>query len=221
MAHSLTRKTTRGAASRRYRFLLLSFLLVASTRDAAAQAVYAGIPRQRFDYTYSSQRNSEWCWAAAIQMVLNYYGVRISQEDIVARSFGVDPRTGTLPDWPGSFQVISANLNGWSIDEGGSRYMVSSQIGWGAPPPAFLLNEVANQRPVILAYMSTPTSGHAVVATAVSYTPSYSGPIIQSIIVRDPWPSGVNIANNGRVEYPGYMLASHMTTYWIIRVQPF
>jgi hypothetical protein len=151
-------------------------------------------------------------------MVLNYYGLSVSQESIVAQSFGVDP-AGNLPDWPGSFQVITANLNGWRVDAGGTSYVVSAQLGWGAPPPAVLLNEVASQRPVILAYMSGPTSGHAVVATAVSFIPSYYGPAVQSIIVRDPWPSGFNLANNGRVEYPGRVLATQMTAYWIIRVQ--
>lgn len=201
-------------ASRR----MLSLLLVCLPGVLDAQQ-YVGIPRERFDYAYSSQHNSEWCWAASIQMVLNYYGIRISQEDIVARSYGVAPG-GRLPDWPGSFQTITANLNGWSIDDGGQVYTVSAQLGWGAPPPTLLLTELNNQRPVILAYMNGPGSGHAVVSTAASFIPWGTGPIVQSIIVRDPWPTQTNIAANGRVEYPAIILARNITAYWIIRVGP-
>lgn len=185
---------------------------------AAASGQYVGIRRESFDFSYSEQRNSQWCWAAAIQMVLAYYGVQVPQEEIVARTFGASP-SGELPNQPGSGEQITANLNNWSIDAGGQQYRVMAQVGSGAPPPALLLTELAEQRPVILAYMSGPASGHAVVATAASYTPSAYGPTVQSIVVRDPWPSPEHRATNGRVEYPGAGLARQIANYWIIRVE--
>ncbi|MDQ6828393.1 MAG: C39 family peptidase [Gemmatimonadota bacterium] len=184
------------------------------------QPQYTGILRQNFEFAYSSQHNSQWCWAASIQMVLAFYGLHVSQEEIVKRSYGTSAQ-GELPNRPGSGEVITANLNNWSVDEagGGGRYHVTAQVGRGAPPPALLLQEVSQQHPVILAYMSGPNSGHAVVATAASYTPSEQGPIVQSIIVRDPWPSEENKATNGRVEHPGADLARNIANYWIIRVE--
>ena len=151
-------------------------------------------------------------------MIFNYYGVNITQEQIVARSYGVDPY-GQLPNWTGSFQVITANLNNWSVDNSGRRYSVGATLNWGAPTPSYLVQELMAQRPVLIGYESGPNSGHAVVITACRYIPSAYGPIIQSIVVRDPWPSQANINNNGRVEYPGQNFADLMQAHWYIRIQ--
>lgn len=182
------------------------------------QPAYVGIPSSNFNYFASSQRNSNWCWAASLQMIFNYYGVNITQEQIVARSYGVDPY-GQLPNWTGSFQVITANLNNWSVDNSGRSYAVGATLNWGAPTPSYLVQELTAQRPVLIGYRSGSNSGHAVVVTACSYIPSAYGPIIQSIVVRDPWPSQENINNNGRAEYPGQNIANLMQAHWYIRIQ--
>lgn len=169
------------------------------------------------EYFASDQRNSQWCWAASIQMVFNYYGVDIQQEQIVARTYGVDPY-GRLPNWGGNFQNITQNLNNWSVDNRGRPYVVTAMLGQGAPTPAILLGELSQGRPLIIAYATGPGSGHAVVVTGASYTPSPYGPIIQSLIVRDPWPSPENVSNRGRVEYPGAILASKIQHYWYVYI---
>lgn len=195
--------------------LLLIIAFIGRTEPLAQQ--YAGIPSDRMNYFYSEQRRTQWCWAAAIQMVMNYYGVAISQETIVRRSYGSDP-FGNLPDWAGSLPIITANLNNWGIDDRGRRYMVTASFGLGAPAPALLLNELSQGHPVIIGYATSFSGGHAVVCTAANYTNSIYGPIINTIVVRDPWPSPENRLNGGRVEYPGLQLASRITGYWIIRV---
>lgn len=182
-------------------------------------AQYVGIPSETMQYFTASQHNSQWCWAASIQMVLNYLGVDISQEQIVARTYGVDA-SGNLPNWGGDFQRITGNLNNWSIDNRGRPYVVSSFFGSGAPPPSYLLSELAAGRPVIVGYASGPSSAHAVVITAASWTPSVNGPMVHTLVVRDPWPSPENIANRGRVEYAGVSLAQNMRHYWFVRTQP-
>ena len=182
------------------------------------QPQYVGISSSQMNYFSASQNNSQWCWAAAIQMVLNYYGVSISQEQIVARTYGTDPY-GNLLNWAGSFQAITANLNNWSVDNYGNPYRVMASLNWGAPSPSILLQELNQGRPVIVGYKTGPNSGHAVVITAASFTQSYNGPIIQTIVVRDPWPSQGNIQTAGRVEYSGAQFASLMQAYWYIRVQ--
>lgn len=203
---------------RKYIQILLVALVLGSGTAATAQApIYAGIPAARFNYFASAQRNSNWCWAASLQMIFNYYGVYITQEQIVGRSYGTDPY-GQLPNWAGSFQVITSNLNNWSVDNSGRRYVVNSSLNMGAPTPAYLVNELIAQRPVLVGYRSGPSSGHAVVITAVSYYPTPSGPQIQSIVVRDPWPSEQNINNSGRVEYNGSYLANLMQAHWYIRI---
>lgn len=195
---------------------LLSAVVAISIPATARQ--YVGVPREAMEYVTSDQHNSQWCWAASIQMILNYYGVDIAQEQIVARTYGVDPY-GQLPDWGGDFRAITANLNNWNIDNRGRPYIVSAKLGRGAPTPAILIEELSKRRPVMVGYATGPNSRHAVVITGASFSPSPHGPIIHSLIVRDPEPTRKNIRNRGRVEYPGEFLAQRMEHFWYIRVK--
>ncbi|MGZ3753283.1 MAG: C39 family peptidase [Mucilaginibacter sp.] len=182
------------------------------------QPMYVGIPSESFNYFASSQHNSNWCWAASLQMIFNYYGVNITQEQIVARSYGVDP-SGNLPNWTGNFEVITENLNNWSVDNNGRRYGVQAIFNQGAPTPIYLIQQLTLQHPVLIGYQSGPNSGHAVVITACSYIETYYGPVIQSIVVRDPWPSEENVANDGRVEHTGIDLARLIQAHWYILIE--
>lgn len=197
--------------------LLLAMFLSSTAFAQYPQPQYVGIPSAEMNYFVAAQEKSQWCWAASIQMVLNYYGVAISQGQIVARTHGTDP-FGRLSDRGGRFQEITANLNNWSIDNKGQLYTVRASGYSGIPTPAILIQELSQKRPIIVGYRSGPNSAHAVVITAASFIPSPQGPIIVSVVVRDPWPSKENIFNRGRVEYPGNYLASLMQTYWYIRV---
>ena len=181
------------------------------------EPISVGIPRERFNSNFAEQESNHWCWAASIQMILDYYGVAITQQEIVARSYRVDP-LNRLPDFSGSFRIITANLNNWSIDGTGRRYGVKAKFGQGPPSPKVFLDELNAQCPVLLAYMNAASSGHVVVATGASYFPSFDGPIVESVVVRDPWPSPENRWTLGRVEHPGASLASRMMAHWLIRV---
>lgn len=176
-----------------------------------------GIPSGEMDFVAAAQQNSQWCWAAAIQMVLGYHGVAITQQQIVARTYGTD-WWGNLPDWAGSIEAITANLNNWSIDNYGQQYAVAAILNWGAPAPTVLIDELWNRRPVIIGYQSGPNSGHAVVVTAATFSQTMHGMMIHSIVVRDPWPSPANLFNNGRVEYDGASLAQLISAHWFISV---
>jgi Papain-like cysteine protease AvrRpt2 len=204
------------------RFLKLTILAVVCSwctiSGFSQQIQYVGIPVNVFNFCSAAQVKDEWCWAASIQMIMNYYGVNIRQDQIVARSYGIDPDNGQPIDWPGSFDVITANLNNWSIDNSGRQYVVEASVSEGAPSVDFLLQELSARRPILIAYMPTPSSGHAVVITGCSYIPTPNGPTIRSIIDRDPWPSQANIQSMGRVEYPASVLGSLITATWIIRV---
>ena len=177
-----------------------------------------GIPTETFNFVASTQRSTNWCWAASIQMTLNYYGVAITQEEIVARTYGTD-QYGNLPDFTGSIEQITANLNNTSIDDQGRTYVVSAYAAKGAPAPALLVQELSAGHPVVVAYANSSTPGHAVIATGAAYVQSDQGPIVLSIIVRDPWPSEENLAQGGRVEYSADQFAANMLAYWLVRVQ--
>jgi len=214
---------------------VLAVLLVLSTGtlSLAEQQVglpqYVGIPTRLMNHYYAQQRRSQWCWAACIQMVLKRYGVEVRQEEIVRRSYGTDPH-GNLPDWPGSVQLVTANLNNWGIDRAGKQYVVTASLGLGPPAPAVLIRELTAGHPVILGCQAQP-QGHAVLCTAASYVltqanpynPTTPAPVIQTLVIRDPMPQGfwssfLNPSARGRVEYRGDQLNRIIGAHWSIRV---
>lgn len=181
------------------------------------QLAYLGIPSSSFNQVYAEQQNSQWCWAACIQMILNYYGVNVSQYDIVRRTYGIDAY-GRVPNWAGNYDVITANLNNWSVDRNGVRYLVRASMGYGVPNQAVLLDELDNQYPVLLGYPTSRYSGHAVVATAAGYYGYRDDPTIATLVVRDPRRSSLATPYRGRMEYDASLLRA-VEVYWYIRVE--
>jgi hypothetical protein len=178
---------------------------------------YVGIPSSSFNNVYAEQENSQWCWAACIQMILNYYGVNVSQYDIVQRTYGSDPY-GYLPNWAGSYEVITANLNNWGIDRNGVRYVVRAEVGYGTPYPEDLVDELGSQHPVLMGYSTGAVTGHAVVATGAGLYGSADAPQLHSIVVRDPRENTLTTPYRGRREYEAAALRA-VSVYWYIRVQ--
>lgn len=201
-----------------YRIFIVVFL-ISSAHLHAQDLKYEGVSSKKMNYTSSTQNNTQWCWAASIQMVLKYYGVYVTQEQIVERSFGVK-RNGQLPNLTASPEVITANLNKWGVDNKGQHYRVRAIWGQHAPRPDLLLKEMEANRPVIIGYEGNE-GGHAVVITAVGFTDTQRGPSIEEIVVRDPWPSRRNRRRRGRIVYDGLNLANKIGDYWFIRVQKY
>jgi hypothetical protein len=178
---------------------------------------YEGILREQFNFVAAAQEQDEWCWAASASMILNWYGLNITQEMVVARTKGV------LIDQPGSDQDISNALSGWAWTRDGRPVIIRSWTAPGPPPPQVLLRELNQKHPILLTFISGPNSGHAVVITAASYVPTQTGPYITSLVIRDPWPSQQNIENEGRVVIDGQNLANFMPlirSNWLVSVTP-
>jgi len=197
-------------------YIILLLLLSTELIVNAQKIYYVGIPGSKLDYVSSIQKKPQWCWAASIQMVLNYYNIAIKQEQIVERTYG-RAEDGQLPNWAASIGTIHLNLNNWSVDNTGKKYIVNAQFGYGAPEPIFLIQELAQKRPVIIGYQSN-NGPHAVVITALSYYESEFGPVIRSIIVRDPLPGENSGSSNGRVEFEAATLANRIIAHWFVRV---
>ncbi|MDF1546599.1 MAG: C39 family peptidase [Bacteroidales bacterium] len=205
------------ALLRNKKHIVLVLLLLFPGWIFAQKIYYVGIPGSKINYVSATQEKTQWCWAASIQMVLNYYNIAITQKQIVERTYGRNI-FGELPDWAANIETVHLNLNNWSIDNQGKKYIVSSQFGLGAPEPFFLIEELSQHRPVIIGYNAN-FGGHAVVITALSYYETQMGPVIRSIIVRDPLPGlSCGAESNGRVEYEASTLAKRITAYWFIRV---
>ena len=145
----------------------------------------AGIPTDQFQFFAAPegagrQRSANWCWAACIQMVLNYKGLYITQEEIVTKVYG------QLIDQPAGPQQIMQALNGWAPDRnGGYAAVVADPYNLGGPA---LVTDLANRYPLIVGLKGNPV-GHAYVLTGVTYrVDPYNNPIFNSVVLRNPWP---------------------------------
>lgn len=143
-----------------------------------------------------SQQQSQWCWAACLEMVFGYYGIRVTQEQIVVETFG------QYVDAPATKPIILQNLNRrWRYP--GGTFVVRSDFRTVSPQEAAW--ELSAKRPMIVG-----TLGHAMVLTAMTYRRSLNGggqPV--DVVVRDPFPGqgrrslsiqelfGINDANGG------------------------
>lgn len=147
----------------------------------------AGIPSNQFQFfaapeSYGRQRSENWCWAACIQMVLNYHGLYVTQEQIVAKVFG------ELIDHPGSPEQIVAALSGWAPDIRG-RYSSIVADPYNINGPS-LVTDLAYRWPLIIGLQNRNNPvGHAYVLTAVTYmVDQNNNPIFQTVVLRNPWP---------------------------------
>jgi len=104
-----------------------------------------------------TQRASQWCWAAAVSMVLKSHGVDVAQEDIVRRQLG------EMADKPISVSAMGRLLNASWTDTSGHQRDVGGdtlppwRAGWGLTAPE-VLGELEKGRPMIIV-----GNGHAVV----------------------------------------------------------
>jgi len=130
------------------------------------------------------QAMSQWCWAASIAMVFQFYGHEVPQQRIVQETFG------TVVNLPaGSGRVLTQALNRPWVDSAGRPFTVSAVAydltsGQAGVNNKDVVEELKHGRPLIVG-----TQGHAMVVTAIQYlkTPWGVGQVV-GVTVRDPWP---------------------------------
>jgi hypothetical protein len=125
------------------------------------------------------QLESNWCWAASVQMVLNMAHIPVTQDQIVKRIFG---RKENAPATP--LQIIKA-LDGWTAIYDGKNVLVAAFI---EPSYDQILLDLYLNYPVILALKFGGKIGHAVVITAAEYKVVNGKKQIMYFLVHDPWP---------------------------------
>lgn len=177
--------------------------LFVQTPDLPPRLYELGYHRQ-IRPTYDPQHKPYWCWAASISMVLNHLGVNVAQEEVVARTYGWGVN-GDPPNLTANPQQITNNLNSWI----GNSYRVNSTWISGSPTIEILMRELQNNRPIIIAY-----DRHAVLLTGINYNVNPGGISINQVVVRDPWPTPLTIANQGRIVYAGQFI-NRVHNYWL------
>jgi len=125
------------------------------------------------------QLESNWCWAASVQMVLNMAHIPVTQEQIVKRVFGRQENS------PGNSMQIMKALDGWTSVYNGKHVLVTAFI---EPSYDQILLDLYLNYPVILALKFGGKIGHAVVITAAKYKVVNGKKQILYFLVRDPWP---------------------------------
>ena len=108
---------------------------------------------------FHRQYKDNWCWAASVQMVLDYYGLYVTQSRIVERTYGDDY------DFTANKNDVIKALNGWYVD--GYTVRTSYERYKNAKT---LIDAIAKGQPLIIGmdedYSST---GHAYVLTHVFF----------------------------------------------------
>jgi hypothetical protein len=177
----------------------------------------AGVNTEQFNYVAanSRQRANNWCWAACIQMVLNYHGLYITQEDIVRQCYG------GLYDAPGGYEQFSVGLNRWAYNNRGSV----SKVSFNSYPTNSneIVNFLSSNWPLIVGINTGGDIGHAYVLTAIYYsigTDQYGNVVAlpDKVVLRDPSPDQVS-----RQEWPWQTFANHVTNVykvWVSDIQP-
>lgn len=140
------------------------------------QACVAGIPQEKLDTVYITQEESEWCWAACIEMVFTFWEHPVDQEEIVRQTWG---EIVNMPAQPA--QIVAALNRPWT-DSNGDTFRVRGDVS--SVTGAAAAQDLANGMPLIIGSM-----GHAMVLTAISYNraPNSQGQVTGAI-VRDPLP---------------------------------
>lgn len=185
----------------------LSICLVLAVLARAQQPQYVGINSSAFNYFPALQKQSEWTWVAGVQMILNYYGIEVNQREILSR---------LLSDQANPIDSITQALQGEGFGRGRIR-TISGLPTSGMLAPATMLNELSQQRPVLV--LRGPLN-EASVVTAASYLESPNGPVIVSLVMRDPDPD--RSATEGKLELSGPQLGdwiSEVRCSWVIAVR--
>lgn len=208
----------RNALYQRRAWISLALTMVAVMGAASAvgqQQLVVGIPTGSFNFFAASQQQNEWCWAASIQMILNYYGVPATQAEVVSRIYGIPVNA------PGSDAQITAALNAMGRTVNGQIITIQSSGAPGLPPPAVLVQELSAQHPILIAFANGPNSGHAVVVTGAAFVMTAFGPQITGLVIRDPWPTPFTLQTEGREEIVGPQLTAFAQTvraHWLVSV---
>jgi hypothetical protein len=122
----------------------------------------AGLPAAMTQRIGVSQLRSQWCWAAAIEMVFASGGLTVSQTEIAQKYLG------SMADLPIRIADIAALIEGqWRSRDGRLMTVQARHNGANGRLPAsamLLVDSLSSNRPLMLA-----ADGHVVVVVEVRY----------------------------------------------------
>lgn len=142
---------------------------------------WAAVKTEYFCDYVARQEEDCWCWAACVQMVLNYQGVAVQQEDLVCRVKGMRVNQG------GTAYDIQKAANGWMVN---GKQIIAKVENSNALSAQIIINDLVDKYPLIIGLrMPGQSMGHAYVLTGISFRMINGNCYPIEIIVRNPWPS--------------------------------
>jgi Papain-like cysteine protease AvrRpt2 len=167
----------------RAKALVGAFLLLGALSALGQKPVTVGIPTAQFNFVSATQLHADWCWAASVQMVLNWYNIPVQQSDVVKRIYG------RLVDAAASEDEIAVALSGTAYDR--RNHMVHLVSAWwrGVPSAGLMVTELGEKHPLLVTFHSTRTMLHAVVLTSAEYFTDAQGIHLTALTFRDPNPT--------------------------------
>lgn len=142
---------------------------------------WAAVKTAYFKEYVARQEEDCWCWAACVQMVLNYQGVDVDQEDLVRRAKGARVnQAGTAYD-------IQRAADGWRA---GSHVIAAKIDNPYSITPQDFIKDLIDKYPLIIGLqMPGQSVGHAYVLTGISFRHAGNTYHPVEVILRNPWPS--------------------------------
>ena len=125
---------------------------------------WAAVKTSYFREFVARQEEDCWCWAACVQMVLNYQGVNVDQEDVVRRAKGMRINEG------GTAYDIQRAADGWNT---GSHVIAARVDNPFYVTAQTFITDLIDKYPLIIGLdMPGQTMGHAYVLTGISFRKS-------------------------------------------------
>lgn len=152
---------------------------------------YIGINRGEFNSlaTFGKQRSLNWCWAACIQMVLNFHRIPVTQEQVVKKTLG------KLVDRPADPYMMFKALNGWEVNAYGELASINSNIY--PTSTSEITSFVTTKNPLIVGLAQQGVVGHAYVLIGLFYEEVKTNSGVKykphSVILIDPFPGNTSI----------------------------
>lgn len=170
-----------------YILMLVSLAMNAQTfrcgeifRIGKSDVYWAAVKTSYFKEYVARQEEDCWCWAACVQMVLNYQGVDVDQEDLVRRAKGYRVNEG------GTAYDIQRAADGWHTN--GHTIVAKVDNAYYATAQTFICDLIDKYPLIIGLDMPGQICGHAYVLTGISFKKVNGGYEAKEVILRNPWP---------------------------------
>jgi hypothetical protein len=99
---------------------------------------------KNFSAVTARQQTGVWCWAACIQMVLNFNGINWTQSQVVEDTKGQIVLEGA------SIQEIMNFFPRWHVEQNGRKWYGDCFYVQGMPPVSMIITQLEINRPLII-----------------------------------------------------------------------